>query len=175
MTISKNAMNFGAILGLSLCAVSAVFMGLGYESSNIQQWIGYILTIAITTWGTISFRDKHNDGFMSYGKAFTSCFLIAFFSSIILAFFLYIYLTFIDQSMIDKIIEKSEESMMNQNLPDDQIEDGLKYVKMFTTPIVMAFFSILVNSFMGAIFALITAAFLKKDNPNFNSFINNNQ
>jgi hypothetical protein len=46
---------------------------------------------------------------------------------------------------------------------------------MFTTPIVMAFFTIIINTFMGAIFGLITAAFLKRDNPNFNNFIKDNQ
>jgi hypothetical protein len=60
MTNTKNAMNFGAILGISLCVVSAVFMSLGLDSNNIQQWIGYLLTIGIISWGTISFRDKHN-------------------------------------------------------------------------------------------------------------------
>jgi hypothetical protein len=175
MTNTKNAMNFGAILGISLCIVSAVFMSLSSESSSINQWIGYLLTIGIMSWGTLSFRDKYNEGFISYGKAFSSCFQIAFFSSVILAFFMYIYLTFVDQTFIDKIIEKAEEEMMNKKMPDDQIEEAIKYTRMFTTPIVMAFFTIIVNSFMGAIFGLITAFFLKRDNPNFNNFIKENQ
>lgn len=168
-------MNFGAILGISLCIVSAIFMTMGLNSSSIQQWIGYLLTIGIISWGTISFRDKHNDGFISYGKAFTSSLLITFYSSIILAFFMYIYLTFIDQSLIDKILEKAEEEMMNKKLPDDQIEEAMKMTRMFTTPIIMAFFTIVINTFMGAIFGLITAAFLKRDNPNFNNFIKENE
>ena len=60
-------------------------------------------------------------------------------------------------------------------MPDDQIEEAIKYTRMFTTPIVMAFFTIIINTFMGAIFGLITAAFLKRDNPNFNNFIKDNQ
>jgi hypothetical protein len=51
----------------------------------------------------------------------------------------------------------------------------MKMTKMFATPTVMAFFTILINSFMGAIFGLITAAFLKRDNQNFNNFIKENQ
>lgn len=175
MTNTKNAMNFGAILGIALCLVSAVFMSLDMNSSNIQQWIGYLLTIGIISWGTISFRDKYNEGFMSYGQAFTSCLLITFFSSIILAFFMYIYLSFIDQTFIDKILEKAEEEMMNKKLPDDQIEEAMKMTRMFTTPIMMAFFTIIINTFMGAIFGLITAAFLKRNNPNFNNFIKENE
>ncbi|HRG59490.1 MAG TPA: DUF4199 domain-containing protein [Bacteroidia bacterium] len=175
MTNTKNAMNFGAILGISLCIVSAIFMSLGLNSSTIQQWIGYLLTIGIISWGTITFRDKYNDGFINYGKAFTSCLLITFYSSIILAFFMYIYLTFVDQSLIDKILEKAEEEMMNKKLPDDQIEEAMKMTRMFTTPIIMAFFTIIINTFMGAIFGLITAAFLKRDNPNFNNFIKENE
>jgi NADH:ubiquinone oxidoreductase subunit 6 (subunit J) len=175
MTNTKNAMNFGAILGLSLCVVSAIFMSLGAEQTTVQQWIGYVLTIGIISWGTISFRNKYNDGFISYSKAFTSCLLITFFSSIILAFFMYLYLSFIDQTLIDQIIEKAEEEMLNKKLPDDQIDEAMKMTKMFATPTVMAFFTILINSFMGAIFGLITAAFLKRDNQNFNNFIKENQ
>ena len=145
MTNTKNAMNFGLVLGGSLCIVSAIFMSLGLDASNVQQWIGYLLTIGIISWGTISFRDKYNDGFLSYGQAFSSCLLIAFFSSIILAFFMYLYLSFIDQSFIDKVIEKAEEEMLRKKMPDDQIEEALKYTRMFTTPIVMAFFTIIIN------------------------------
>ncbi len=169
-------MNFGAILGLSLCAVSVIFLSMGYENNNYQQWISYFLTIATISWGTLFYRNKFNDGYMSYIQALKSCFLITFFSSLILAFFMYIYLNFIDQSMIVKVLEKAEEELMNKNMTDDQIEEAMKITRMMTTPIMMAFFTILVNTFMGGIFALITAAFLKKDNPNnFNQFIQDNQ
>jgi len=65
--------------------------------------------------------------------------------------------------------------MLNKKMPDDQIKEAIKMTKMFTTPTVMAFFTILINSFMGAIFGLITAAFLKRNNQNFNNFIKENQ
>lgn len=175
MTNNKNAMNFGAILGLSLSAISAISMAMGYSQSSGQQWIGYALTIAIITWGTVTFRDKHNDGFISYGKAFSSCLLITFYASIILAFFMYIYLTFVDQTLINTVLEKAEEGMLAKNMPDDQIEEAMKITRMFTTPIVMAFFTVIINTFMGAIFGLITAAFLKRENTNFNNFIKENQ
>lgn len=167
-------MNFGAILGLGLCALSGVFMALGMTQSGVQQWIMYAGIISFIYFGTKSFRDKHNDGFISFGSALSSGVLISFFSSVILAFFLYLYLTLIDGSMIEKSLEMAEQKMITDGMPDEQIEMGLKYARMFTTPLMMAIITIMWNTFMGLIFALLTSAFLKKENTDFNQFIEKN-
>ncbi|MFN5831892.1 MAG: DUF4199 domain-containing protein [Bacteroidota bacterium] len=172
MTVTKNAMNFGALLEVAMCVVNAIVMLLGFDDTKgIDQYIGYALVVVVTYWGTKSFRDKHNDGFISYGSAFSSCLQIAFFSSIILAFFMFMYLKFVDDSLIQKILEKSEEQMLNQNMPDDQIEMAMEMTRKFTTPIFIAFTVIVAQVIMGLIFGLITAIFLKRDNPDFNNFI----
>lgn len=168
-------MNFGAILGLSLCFSNALFMIAGMQQSSANQWLGYIITIAVISWGTITFRDKYCDGFISYGKAFTSCLQIAFFSGMILSFFLYIYLEFFDQSIIEQILLKAEEEMVNNKVPDEQAEQAMNITRKITTPAFISVMTLLAHTVMGAIFGLITAAFLKRDNPTFNGFIQNNQ
>ena len=174
MTITKNAMNFGAILGLSLCALSGVFLALGMSQSGVQQWIMYALIICFIYIGTKSFRDKQSDGFISFGNALSSGVLISFFSAVILAFFLFLYLTLVDASMIEKSMEIAEQKMITDGMPDDQIEMGMKYARMFTTPLMISIITVMWNTFMGLIFALLTSAFLKKENTDFNQFIENN-
>lgn len=165
-------MNFGAILGIALCLIGALGLMLGFDGNNsVDQWIGYVAMIIVTFWGTKIFRDRYNDGFISYGRAFVSCLQIVFFSSIILAFFMYVYLTFVDDSLIQKILEKAEEQMLNDKVPDEQIEQAMSITRKMTTPITIAFITILTQTFMGTLFGLITAIFLKRDNPDFNNFI----
>ena len=175
MTNTKNAMNFGAILGLSLCVVSAIFMSLGYFKSNFKDIVLSAITIAIISWGTISFRDHHNYGFINYGKAFTSCFLIVFYSSIIFGFFYYIYFNFFGHEIMEEMIEEAENKLFQDKLGEEEIEYNMRAVKYLITPIGLSITSIISSLFMGAIFGLITAAFLKRDNPNFNNFIKENQ
>jgi hypothetical protein len=85
------------------------------------------------------------------------------------------YLKFVDDSLIQKILEKSEQQMLDQNTPDDQIEIAMEMTRKFTTPIFIAFTVIIAQVIMGLIFGLITAIFLKRENPNFNNFIKENQ
>jgi len=175
MTNTKNAMNFGAILGLSLCVVSAIFMSLGYFDSSYKELILSIVTIIIISWGTISFKEKENEGYISYFAAFKSCFLIVFYSSIILAFFQYLYFIFIDQVFIDSIIAKAENDLIQKQMSDEEVEFNMKGIRYVITPIGYPILLLFFNCVRGAIFALITAAFLKRDNPNFNNFIKENQ
>jgi hypothetical protein len=175
MTNTKNAMNFGAILGLSLCVVSAIFMSLGYFDSGYKELILSVLTIIIISWGTVSFREKENEGFMSYFTAFKSCFLIVFYSSIILAFFQYLYFTFIDQVFIDSFIATAENDLIQKQMSDEEVEYNMKAIRYVITPIGYPVLLLFSNCFRGAIFGLITAAFLKRDNQNFNNFIKENQ
>jgi hypothetical protein len=48
---------------------------------------------------------------------------------------------------------------------------AMEMTRKFTTPIFIAFTVIVAQVIMGLIFGLITAIFLKRDNPDFNNFI----
>ena len=80
---------------------------------------------------------------------------------------------FIDPAAVEQILQQAEQNMIDQGTPDDQIEMGMKYVRMFTTPTMMAVMGLLMYTFMGFIFSLITSAFLKKEATPFDNTASN--
>jgi hypothetical protein len=177
MTNTKNAMNFGAILGLALCVLHAVYMNKGLETNFLHSIFSFVTALAFAIWGSIWYRDKQNGGFLSFGQSYLSCLLITIFSSIIVAFFIYIYLSFFDQSFIDEVLQKTEEEMLNKKMPDDQIERGMEIARTFASPIMMAIMTIVfnLNLLLMLFFGLIVSLIIKRENPNFNNFIKENQ
>ncbi len=171
--IYKNSMNYGAIVGILLCIVFFVFGMLKLKGQTIPNLLSYATLITGIVIGTKHLRDNLEGGFISYGRALWSGTLITFFCAIITCFFTFIYMRFIDPAAVEQILQQAEQNMIDQGTPDDQIKMGMKYVRMFTTPTMMAVMGLLMYTFMGFIFSLITSAFLKKEATPFDNTASN--
>jgi hypothetical protein len=168
----KNSMNYGAICGLSLIVVYFALQTLGMgKSGGAEQAISYLTTILFIFIGTKKFRDDLNGGIISYGKAVFSGVLISFFSAVLLGFFMYIYMKYIDETLLNQILEQAEQNMLESGQTDEQIEMTMEYTKRFTTPGIVSTMAVLVNTFLGLIFSLVIAAFVKKDPQGFDQFL----
>jgi hypothetical protein len=88
---------------------------------------------------------------------------------------MYIFLLYIDPSTIDKILEQSEQQMLESGNSDEQIEVAMEYVRKFSTPSVISIMSVLLNTFLGLVFSLVIGAFVKKEPGGFDQFIEQNQ
>ncbi|HHZ66147.1 MAG TPA: DUF4199 domain-containing protein [Flavobacteriales bacterium] len=165
----KNAMNYGSIIGIALVIISLLFYMMNETTSEIQNYLGYLALAVGVYIGVKHHRDNELGGLMSYGKALSSGTLISFFASIIMAFYLYVFILFIDPSLVDVILEKAENDMIDAGNSDKEIEMGMKYTMMFVTPFWMSAMSVLVYTIIGFIFSLIIATFLKKQDDSFDS------
>ncbi len=67
------------------------------------------------------------------------------------------------------MLEQAEAEMLEANpeLTDQQLEQAMMITSKMFSPGMMAVMTILGQAVLGAIMSLITAAFLKKDNPSF--------
>ncbi len=179
LSISRSAMNYGGMTGIVLFLVFILSSILGTKFSGLMQVAGYAaLGIGIFI-GSKNYRDKELGGIISYGTAFYSGFLISFFASVIIAFTVFLYIKFVDSSILEKIMEQTEQNMLDSGRSDEEVEKALEAAQYFMNPTSMAFFSILGYTFFGALISLVTAAFLKKENSDsgdsFNTFIQQNQ
>lgn len=164
----KSALNFGAILGLILMAISLIIYVFNiYESTDSISWISIVVLIAGIVIGIKKYRDQENGGYITYGSALGYGTLIALFAGIITAFFTYIYLGFIDDSFIQFKLMEAEDQMYASGTPDEQIEMALEWTKKFMRPGFLAISGVFMNAFLGFIISLIAAAFLKKEPENF--------
>ena len=160
------AFRYAIICALITIIYFIILWLLKLESNKAAGWVSYLILIAVMFIGIKDYRDKDNGGFIQYGKALSTGVLIAIFTGIIYAVFIFIFVSFIDPQFIQNILDTARQSMVEKGTAsDEQIEMAMKYTKMFTTPPMIALFSILGYAFMGLIISLIESAILKKDNP----------
>jgi len=84
--IWQNAMSYGAILGLSLVFLSVLGYILDIQDSVIIGMLNYVVMAVLLFMGSKTFRDKYLNGYIKYGKALASSFLIGLFGGIIFIF-----------------------------------------------------------------------------------------
>ena len=78
-------------------------------------------------------------------------------------------MTVIDPEFINKMMAVIEEEYVKAGLTEEQIDAAMGFVSKMQSPIVMAITNVIGFAFMGAIFSLVTSAFLKKEKPIFNN------
>ena len=76
------------------------------------------------------------------------------------------YRSAINPGVIDEILIKSEEQILEQNpnISDEQLEQALNWTEMFVSPMVMTIFSAIFSIIAGAILSLLIAIFVKREN-----------
>jgi len=158
----KNSMLYGAYLGLSLILVSVLFYSLSFENGIVSMLVNYAVLIVWVAVGTISFRDNKLNGFLSYGKAYTSGILIIIFGAFITSIYMYFFVTVIEPDFMNKVIEKMTEDLQEQGKSAEEIDMAVSWTKKFSTPLMLTFMTFIGQVFWGALLNLIVAIFLKK-------------
>jgi hypothetical protein len=160
----KPAMNYGLFFGAILVAFSVLTWALNMTLEKYVGYISYIIMIACLFFFTKKYRDDYSNGLITYGKAFKFSALLLVFASFISGFYAFIFYKFIEPGMIDLILEKAREAMMESSteLSEEQIDMAIDMQRKFMTPVMMFIFGILGTYLMGLLFSLITCIFVKK-------------
>ncbi|NVN95741.1 MAG: DUF4199 domain-containing protein [Bacteroidetes bacterium] len=167
-SIAANAMTYGIMVGFAMIVYSVILYAFDLSMNKALSWVSYILLITAMYIGSTKYRTSYTDtGYLPYGKAFLSNFLIGLFASILMLIWTYIFLKFIDKGMINQILEKTQEGMLesNPNMTQEQMDMAMKYTKIFMRPEIMAIVGLLSTAFFSVILSLIIAFFVKKEEP----------
>ena len=104
--------------------------------------------------------------YLTYGQSFTVNFLIGLYATIISVIFYFFYVKFINTGLIQEMLEMARNKMEAKgNLSSDQIDQAMNMTQKFMSPIGMMLWGLVGNAFFSAIFALIIAIFVRKNNP----------
>ncbi|MCD6113290.1 MAG: DUF4199 domain-containing protein [Bacteroidales bacterium] len=166
-SLSKNAFNYSIFIGLLLIVVSLLIYTFNlYDQSKLTSFISIAIIIVGIILGTINYRNNSLGGYITYGKTFTSGLLIGLYSSIIVAVFTFLFYQFFAPEAINHLIEISEQAIVDKmpDITEEQLKSAMAIQSKFMTPVAMALMSILTYTFWAAIFSLIIAAFVKKEN-----------
>lgn len=170
-TLFNNSLFYGSITGAGFILMALVMYITELPMDSPVGYVSYVILLAGIIYGTLEYRNKSLGGYISYGQAFLAGFLVIVFASVLSSIYTYVFFTFFDPEAHAKIVEtameKSREKMIDNGMADDQIETALNISKSFMSPISMALMSLLMNSLVGGLVSLITAAFLKKADNSF--------
>lgn len=169
--MKRNAMVFGLIAGAIVSIFMLVGMAIcnGDPNYNISMIIGYaamILAFSFVFVGVKNFRDKYNNGVLSFGKALQLGLLIA-----LIASSMYVITWVIDYHLfIPDFMDKYAEHMVNnikasgvsQVEIDKKIAEMAGYKEMYKNPLYVVLFTYFEILPIGILAALLSALILKR-------------
>ena len=163
--ILKHSATYGAIIGFALIIYTILLYIADLSLSRGLGYLSYVIIIAGLYIGIKKFRENEPSEAIKYSKALGVGVLICVFLGFIGSVFTYLQFRFIDPDLVNKILEMSEEKLLDRGLSEDMIEMQSEFMMKFMSPGIMALSSFISYIFMGTVFSLILAAFLKKE-PN---------
>jgi len=165
-TTTKVALKWGIIIGICSVVFSTLIMVLGLVANQGVGFVAYII-IGIGVFMAMNAYKKENNGFMSYGQGLGIGTLMSAVSGLLSSAYSFVYMKFIDPSVMDQIFKKAEADMEKKGLSPEQIDQAIEMSKVFMSPGAMFVWGVVGSIFLGFVFSLIIAAFVKKDKPIF--------
>jgi hypothetical protein len=170
---SKSALQLGILFGIFMVLEFVILYVLNVDPiSNptigviINLFNYLIVPVSIITYGCINFKQKFNNGFVTFGECLKIGVSICVIASLIYAVFSVIF-NLIFPEFINEVIQKMRQVMLKQNpsMTTEQLEMALSMTKKFMSPYIAIPTTIVMYSFIGLIYSLIIGAFVKKENP----------
>jgi len=172
-SVLSNGFYYGMIIGGAMIVFSLILFLLDLHMNKSVTWISYLILAAGMVWGTIEYRKKYSNGFLTYGKAFLSCFWIGLFAGVLASVYLYVFVQFIHPGFISEILDQTRASIAESRpeMTEEQIEQAVEISAKFMSAPMMAIWGTVTYAAISAIIGLIAAIFLKKEDPTLNTTI----
>lgn len=169
----SNGIYYGAITGAAIIVFSLIMFLLDLYLNKAVSWIGYVFLVAGMIWGTLEYRKKYSNGFLTYGKAFSSCFWIGMFAGILASIYLFVFIQFIHPGFINELLEQARANMLasRPDMTEEQLEQALSISAKFMSPVMMVVWGLAAYAAMSAVIGLILAIFLKKEDPSLKTTV----
>ena len=159
----QSAMRYGLYLGITLVVLSAIINALGPNGKYIG-WLQWVILTAGVYMSQYYYRNNELGGFIGYGKCLKLGIIVMMCASIFVSLYTYIYVKYIDLSYLENIKVQMEEVMLQQNIPEEQIESMSQMFSIMQTPEIIFLSGLFGFAFLGLIISLITSFFVKRDN-----------
>ncbi|MEO5644107.1 MAG: DUF4199 domain-containing protein [Bacteroidia bacterium] len=164
MSLSKHSFIY-AVAAVFAVIVYSLLIYLGGIRIDALQYFSYAIFTGIAIYAIKSWRDKENNGIISFGGVMKYGSLMALFYSLLIAVWTFFFMKYIAPELVGEMLLKQQAAMEAKGLQPKQIEMGIKMSKMIMQPPVMAVLALIGNMFFITIINLIISAVMKKDPP----------
>ena len=171
VSFMQTAIRYGLIGSAISIVVNLVSQLLGWaDGTNMGMAmlvgvIGMAVYVIAQVMGVRHHRDNELGGYISFGRAFLVCLVIAMIMAILGAIFNYIYITFIDPEAMERAMEVVREQYEEMGMDEEAIENAMSMVDMTKSPLIQIGGAIFGGAIMGGITGLIIGAVMKKEAP----------
>lgn len=159
--------SFAAIIVAIALSLLFFFLEMYETPLNYISYVGYI---AFLVFGLKAYRDKVQNGIMSYGQAMGYATWMTLVYSLVIALWTYVFIQYIafdemQQLQNVKMAETVTKMREEYKLSEAEIERSLKMAESFSTPGVICVIAFIGNMFILTIVNLIVAAVMMKKDP----------
>ncbi|TND05368.1 MAG: hypothetical protein FD123_3661 [Bacteroidetes bacterium] len=167
----KNVLIFGLASGLILATWMLVMVGLCYDGMNFENGMIYgyaamILAFSFTFVGIKNFRDKYNNGVVSFGKAFRIGLYISLIASTFyVGAWLIDYYCFVPDFMdkyVAYMLDSAKAAGASAADIAKQTEEFAGYKEMYKNPLFVILLTYMEVLPIGLVIAVISALILKR-------------
>ena len=158
----KSSLTSGIYLGIVLILVSVILYVAGLMFETWAQYLTYPLLIAGAAYAQLSYK-KSLGGEMTYGQALGVGLMSIVFASVLSSVYAYLLYTVIDPSLLDQVKLMTEQRILEQGVPEEQLDTAMNIAMKFQTPGALALMGIFGGALIGLIISLLTAIFTKKN------------
>jgi hypothetical protein len=169
----KTILNFGAYIGLADFIVFLILFLSGFNPLGPASWLGAAFPVLLMIYGAKIYRLHCTDGYMTYGKAFSTILSIGIAGACLFGILVYMFGVLVDSSIVEMKINETVEvfEKLRGMMGDDWYEKNVAELagdihnKMTVSSIVR---DDVTSKFLGALLvAFIASFFVRKPKPFF--------
>lgn len=159
----------GLYIGAAMIVYSLVLYLIGLPPDNWLQHFSNLIMLVGVVMAIKQWRDKYNNGLLSYGQSFSFGFLTLLFAGILASVYAFVFFQFIAPDEVIRMTEMAEEKMLERdpNMSDANLEIAMKWTTMMMKPWVMAIWGLVGTVIVALIMSAIVSIFMKKEDKQF--------
>ena len=169
-TFWRSAMTYGLYLGISLIVYNVILYIIGKNLDSSLAWITYLIIAAGVIYSQIGYRNRDLGGYISYSTSLGFGVAVMICAGLIQSVYSVILFTYINPNLLDQLRTMQEEAMLQQGVPEDQIETLTDMMTKFRSPVFLAISSLFGFALFGFVISLITSIFVKKTDDGNDAF-----
>ena len=128
----------GIAIGLFIGIFDSFLHFISYEDVKIVNILIFIIFFTSVYWSVVFFRNRLQDGLISYFRAFANIFYVGIIAAAIIAAVRYTYLTYVVKVDVSAIINQTKNSMISRYsyYSEEIINNRLSFIEFSYDPVV---------------------------------------
>ena len=161
ITVKQVAITYGLYAGFVLIIFSLLVQMTGQVANRPLGMVSYIILIGAIVMAQKYYKQE-GDGYLEYRTGLGLGTLLTLVAGALNTFVMYLYVRFIDDSMMQLLMDKQLEEMEKRGMSDEEIDMAMGWTETFMQPEILFPIGLVSFVFIGFVISLVVTAFTKK-------------